>query len=161
MFSFGLKKCDECGKGKDEDFNKFQIKRELERIKIHRNYVCCICVGIVVWLIATGTYADKEFTGLVSFASTITSIILSVIAIIMSITGESKTEMIKDQIEEATFRLDKAVDDISTANKEMKESLIDLQNKIDSIGDKVDEFTKQNNGKNLIADVNMKDDIIF
>lgn len=111
-------------------------------------------------MVATGTANNSEFSDWLSFASTLTSIILSVIAIFMSISGESKTEGIRNQMEETAYRLDNAVDDVSNANEEIKSSIIELQKKIDSMSEKVDNFSKQNSNEN-IADNSLKKDIKF
>lgn len=143
-----------------EKLNEFQLKIDNLRLKIHAKYIAFISLGIVVWMVATGTANNSEFSDWLSFASTLTSIILSVIAIFMSISGESKTEGIRNQMEETAYRLDNAVDDVSNANEEIKSSIIELQKKIDSMSEKVDNFSKQNSNEN-IADNSLKKDIKF
>ena len=82
-----------CGKKNDcscKDYNEFEIKLKCAKAKLHSRYIVCISIGILVWLVATGEANTKEFSSWISFASTVASIILSVIAIIMSITEKEK-----------------------------------------------------------------------
>ena len=84
--------------------------------------VCLICliiilICIIIW--ALSTKANDQFVAEFSFAATISSIILSILAIIMSITGESRTAVLREKIEKAT--------------DEMKKLLQELERKIDSV----------------------------
>lgn len=132
---FGIKRCYECKeKTEEEKFNVYKVKREIDRVKLHAKYISCISVGIVIWLIATGNAENPEFSGWISFASTVTSIILSVIAIILSITGESKTEAIKNDLSETARKIDEVADKMNVemleANQGIKELITQLDEKI-------------------------------
>lgn len=83
-----------------ENYNEYEIKLKCAKTKLHSRYIAFIAIGIVIWLLATGEANSSEFAEWISFSSTIASIILSVIAIIMSITGENKTEAMRNQMEE-------------------------------------------------------------
>jgi len=86
--------------------------------------VIIILVLVLVWQLSRTT--DEQFAAEFTFAATISSIILSIVAIFMSITSESKTSVIREKIE-------KEADDIEEATKEMKMMLQQLGGKIDSI----------------------------
>lgn len=154
--------CNDCTKNTDkkEDFKEYTILRRLDRIKLHAKYISCISLGIVVWLIATGTYDNSYFPEWVSFASTITSIILSVVAIILSITGESKTDAIKTDLSETAKKLDNVTDRIDKemfgANQETKELIKELERQIAILQDKVDKVPEQVNQytKNSVSQSN-------
>ena len=79
---------------------------------------------IIVWLFTERT--DSDFVEHFSFASTVTSIILSVLAIFMSVSGESKTQAIRDRIEQEA---DEIVDVTSRLENQMK----DLSGKIEVV----------------------------
>lgn len=81
-------------------------------------------VLIIVWLFTAND--DPNFISHFSFASTVTSIILSVLAIFMSVSGESKTQVIRDRIEQEA---DEIVDVTNRLESQMKE----LSGKIDVI----------------------------
>lgn len=129
-----------CISDKDDDIhelNKFKFKMENERIKIHAKYISFISLAIVVWMIATGTANNTEFSTQLEFASTITSIILSVIAIFMSISGESKMDSIMYQMEDAVEELDKIVKNLEKENESSVESSRDLQESIRELDKKI------------------------
>lgn len=126
-----------------ESFDEYKIKRENDRIKLHARYLVCIFGGVVIWLITTGTSTDEKFPEWISFASTITSIILSVIAIIMSITGESKTDAMRNQMEETSAKLERTAKAIEKANQENKENIEDLKNNINILQHKIEQMPEQ------------------
>lgn len=93
-------------------------------------------------MIVTNTSANVEFVAQLSLAGTISSIILSVLAIIMSITGEGKTEAIRNQMLETTQELkhtvvsvEKIDEDVKVSIERLKESIVDLQEKVDKVPD--------------------------
>lgn len=172
---FGIKRCYECKeKTEEEKFNVYKAKREIDRVKLHAKYISCISVGIVIWLIATGNAENPEFSGWISFASTVTSIILSVIAIILSITGESKTEAIKNDLSETARKIDEVADKMNVemleANQGIKELITQLDEKIKNLQIQVDKvpenvaekvtntYSKTNNNatKNTRREINNK-----
>lgn len=72
-------------------------------------------------------------------ASTVASIILSVIAIIMSITGEGKTDAIKNQMIETTQELKRMVKKVQKINTSVDESLQELKNGLTELQRKIDD----------------------
>lgn len=108
-----------CYKGKEnEECCNARVREALR----NRTYSFALILGIALMIIALviKTSNDAVFVNQVSFASTITSIILSVIAIWMSITGERSTNEIKTKVSESVDRLlktssesDKLVTDLS------------------------------------------------
>ena len=92
-----------------------------------------ICIGrmllidfiiISVWLFTAS--GNEQFAAHFSFASTVTSIILSVLAIFMSVSNESKTQTIREKIEQEA-------ETITKLSAEMKEKIIGLSDKMDSV----------------------------
>ena len=71
-------------------------------------YLVIIMVILSVILTSLALYTDDEAMQLFSFASTITSIILSVIAIIMTITSESKNASTKEKLEKSAGKIENA-----------------------------------------------------
>lgn len=130
-----------------KDYNEYEIKLKCMKTTLHRNYIVSISVGILVWVLATGQANSDEFSSWISFASTITSIILSVIAIFMSISGENKTDAMRNQMEETANKLERATESINQANNknlqnidELKKGIAELQDKIESLQGKTDEM---------------------
>jgi len=127
---FSLETDEECP---CSNYNDYKIKLKCMRMKLHSRYIACISTGIVIWMLATGQANTKEFSNWISFASTIASIILSVIAIILSITGESKTDAMREQMEETAKKLENTADAIGEANRENRKNIYDLQINIEEL----------------------------
>ena len=147
---FGIKTCKEC-EDSPKTLEEFKLKLENDRIRLHIKYICFIASAVLIWLIATGTAKDAEFPNWVSFASTIASIILSVLAIIMSITGENKSEVARNQLEETSKKIDSAVESMKEINantidniSSMKETLKLLDEKIEDMDLHIQEYAKLN-----------------
>lgn len=115
------------------DYKEYELKLKCMRTKLHSKYIACISIGIVIWIIATGQANTEQFADWISFASTITSIILSVIAIILSITGEGKTDAVRDKIEEAVKKLEKTANDIENANSDSVKNINEVKREIVSL----------------------------
>ena len=81
-------------------------------------------VLLCVWLFTESK--DAEFASHFAFASTVTSIILSVLAIVMSVLNESKTQTIRDKIEQEA-------DDFTKTAEDLKVQIAELSKKMDSV----------------------------
>lgn len=82
---------------------------------------------ISIWIF-TAT-KDQNFFSHFSFASTVASIILSVLAIFMSVMGESKTEIIRDRIEQEA----KEIVAVTKKFENNMDSLLKIEEKMDDI----------------------------
>ena len=117
-------------------------------------------------LVAAGS-SQKSFVNQFSFASTITSIVLSVIAIWLSISGDRASNELKDKVIGATIRLEQVTQNIENIDRryevQIKDQLDALENvnkKLDGLGGDITEVkTQLFNTKELnkIA-INNKDD---
>lgn len=100
-------------------------------------YICVVAIVnlalIIIWLFTERT--DSNFISHFSFASTVTSIILSVLAIFMSVSGETKTQVIRDRIEQEA---DEIVDVTNRLEFQMK----DLSRQIEVIVHNTDYILK-------------------
>ncbi len=94
-----------------------------EKLKLHIKYIVAIALILLFGGIVLATSNQNEFVNQVSFASTITSIILSVIAIWMSISGERSTNDIRISIAESTERLSSTSKEIKVLNKRHKKTI--------------------------------------
>ncbi len=122
------------------DYGEFEIKIKCIKAKLHCKYLLVIAVMICVWLFSVKTYNDSTFVSQMSFASTIASIILSVLAIIMSITGEGKTEHIKEQLEDAAKQIKESQNSVEDINESIEENLSQLNLEIKRLGDRIDDI---------------------
>lgn len=110
-----------------QNFNQYELILKTEKGKLHSRYIAIICIAISVWLIASGSAKDAAFISQLSFASTVTSIILSVIAIILSITGESKTSMMQARMEDIVQSLEKTAGQIAEISDNTEKNMGSLQ----------------------------------
>lgn len=105
----------------DDNKNKRQFMKESytkEEVKIICwRFVVGILLLVIVWLLTASD--NKNFVDRFGFAATISSIILSVLAIFVSISGESKLQNIRD-------RMLREVDDMEQVNREIKASIDSL-----------------------------------
>lgn len=96
-----------------------------EKLKLHIKYILGISISIIAIVIIASCYWNSKFVDEVSFAGTISSIILSVIAIIMTIVGEQKSDNTKNKLENVSDNLIEIKDDIS---KEVEKLMRLLEN---------------------------------
>lgn len=129
----GLKWCDKNSNCECKDFNEYEIKLNCAKTKLHSRYIAAIAAGIVIWSLATGDANTEEFSAWISFASTIASIILSVIAIILSITGEGKTDVMREKIEVAVRKLEGTAHNIEDANRKSIDNIEELKKEMDEL----------------------------
>ena len=114
------------------NFEEYEIKIKCVKTMLHTRYLAAIAIGICIWQFA-GITGNDVFIAQFSFASTITSIILSVLAIIMSITGEDKTEHIKDQLHESAKDISKTQRKIKEINDNIENNLRKLDHEISNL----------------------------
>lgn len=96
---------------------------QYEKLKLHIKYIIAISLILFFGSIVLATSNQNEFVSQVSFAGTITSIILSVIAIWMSISGERTTNDIRMKIAESTERLSGTTKEIEILNNNHKKTM--------------------------------------
>ena len=87
------------------------------------NIILIISIALLVMALTIKTVSEKEFVAQVSFASTITSIILSVIAIWMSITGERSTNEIKTKVSDSVEKLVESANETKSIATNLKDSI--------------------------------------
>lgn len=87
------------------------------------------CVAILTILLA----GDSNAFANISFASTVSSIILSVIAIFMSISGEVKVSNTKEKMDLTVGKLDEAIQQLEEYKTEMLQELAEQKEVFDHI----------------------------
>lgn len=134
-----IKKEYKCYKGKENEECCNARVREALRNRTY-SFVLILGIALMIFAVVIKTSDDAVFVNQVSFAGTITSIILSVIAIWMSITGERSTNEIKTKVSESVDKLlktsnesDKLVTDLSEMLSGQNESYNKIKNQMESI----------------------------
>ncbi len=119
----------------EKNDNKDVIQNE--KNKLHIKYLIAIASVISIGSIVLSLCNKDTFVAQVSFASTITSIVLSVIAIWMSISSERTTNDIKSKIWESTERLAKTTENVEILN-DRNESIMNTQlNELNDVKEKL------------------------
>ncbi len=135
----------------------------VEEAVAHRTYILILIIAVILLIISltVRTADNKIFVDQVSFASTITSIILSVIAIWMSISGERTTNEIRTKVGDSVDRLIETTGESKVLAKELRSTLAiqkanyeenskkmeqmlteieQMKNAVDCLGDSLGEF---------------------
>ena len=105
--------------------NKCRYVRKMEYLFAGIVIIVC-CVSILTILLAGDSEAFTNF----SFASTVASIILSVIAIFMTISGESKASTTKDKIDLTVELLNKSISGIDNQKESFDTLLVEFKEQV-------------------------------
>ena len=119
-------------------------------IKVHRNYIAGF-LGFAIIMLLTAKYGgpDNAIFTYLSFGSTITSLVLSILAIFVTV--QSSSDMYKQfsKMEDVTRSITSTSEQIKGTLGNLKDTEVNLQNtsdnismQIDSIIDKIDERVK-------------------
>lgn len=127
------------------------------KLKLHLKYIVVICCIIISGTIVAATVSNSEFVGQVSLASTITSIILSVLAIIVTLIGEMKSDNAKDKILTVSDNLTGITESIEKSTKKLK-SISEINIKINKLDDIINSIDNVNI---MINDTNIKMDSLL
>lgn len=119
------------------DTSKNTVNKD-EKVYSKNQFNVCVCIIVIVnlvmicvWLFTAN--ADSNFASHFSFASTVTSIILSVLAIFMSVTGESKTQTIRERIEQEADEITEVTEKLEKEISSISEKISIVVNNTDSI----------------------------
>lgn len=105
-------------------------------------FILLIGVGALILSLTIKSAADEVFVDQVSFASTITSIILSVVAIWMSITGERSTNEIKDKVKGSVDELVKNTEQSHQLVNQFREIIKKQEKNNELVFGKIDDMNK-------------------
>lgn len=129
---------------------KQDYKEKYEKGKLHARYLFIIAGILAVIGISISLGGNDEAFGQISMASTVSSIILSSIAIFMSISGENKLNYTHDKLVETSDRMSYITDNIEKANRSLddtiKQKLVridDIFDRLEQIGQSVDNVEKE------------------
>ena len=101
----------------------FELEQKNKLIKLHLIYTLGISCFITIIFLTIDLHDANRFGEQISFASTISSIILSIIAIFMSIENESKSEHLRREFEKSSEKLSNSVNDVKDAAKLIKDNI--------------------------------------
>ena len=119
-----------------------------------------IIAGIVIVVLLTLTFANnRDAVNYFSFAGTLSSIILSVVAIFMTINSENESKDAKSQLDRSIIQMEKVVEDIKRLSTEWKLTAEDVQKQLDDVKASMVDVSNKNreisNRINRIVDRNI------
>ena len=157
--------------GKDNNTKNIIIndnyKLKYSKLKIHMIYCLIIATIFIVGLVTIVGYNNDSLSNQVAFASTISGAILSVLAIIITIIGETKSDNTKDKllnisdkldntvgtIDEAVKRIDNSTNNFNDLNKEIENKIEGLNISFKEVSGKISEYA--NNDQKLNSQLNV------
>ena len=128
---------------------KQDYKEKYEKGKLHIRYLLIIASILAVIGISIAIGGNDEALGQISMASTVSSIILSSIAIFMSISGENKLNYTHDKLVETSDRMSGITANLELANNLLNDTInhitkIDyISERLEHIGQSVDNVEKE------------------
>lgn len=105
-------------------------------------YVTIILVIVIIVLSTMHLAGNKLAIEYFSFAGTISSIILSIIAIFMSINSESKNALITSSMEKSIDELHKLEESITASESKINEYISSLDDKFRALDEKIEKQYK-------------------
>ena len=117
---------------------KQDYKEKYEKGILHIRYLFIIAVILAVIGISIALGGSSEALGQISMASTVSSIILSAIAIFMSISGENKLNYTQNTLMDTSDRLSSITDNIEHANGLLDNAIGKKLSKLDEISDRLE-----------------------
>lgn len=116
----------------------YKVKNE--KLKLHIKYLLIIAVILATIGISLALGENSEALGQISMASTVSSIILSAIAIFMSISGEHKLTYTHNKLLDTSDRLAEITINIEEANSLLSATIDKKFFKIDDIFDRLEQI---------------------
>ena len=93
-----------------------------------------IIAGIVIVILLTLTFAkDENAINYFPFAGTLSSIILSVVAIFMTINSENESKDAKTQLDRSIAKMEESTQAVEKASDDWKNTVTELQGRLDTV----------------------------
>ncbi|HAT4125217.1 TPA: hypothetical protein I9Z60_001568 [Clostridium perfringens] len=123
-----------------------------EKLNIHMFYWILILLLTTIVLFTTRAYSNESLAEQVAFGATLSGIILSVIAIIMTLIGETKSDNTKDKLLNLSEDLEKIVNDIKNTTSNLEgavQSTIEVKDGITKLNNSMDQMINLSKDKSL------------
>ncbi len=140
--------CDHLFERKSTEASECLMSKKI--IKVHRNYIAGF-LGFAIIMLLTAQYggpANAIFAYL-SFGSTITSLVLSILAIFVTVQSSSdlykqftRIDNATDTINKVSIQIEKTLSGMSDSEKQLKETSQEISSQMDEIVNRIDERIK-------------------
>lgn len=104
--------------------------------RLHLGYICGICIFLIVELttyICIQSDHSAEIVSYISFASTLLSLILSVVAIIYAIVSNNKGEVQYGKIDNASSKITDSLSEFSKKSEELTQGMSDVLDRLSEV----------------------------
>ncbi|MCC0718399.1 hypothetical protein [Clostridioides sp. ZZV14-6105] len=91
-----------------------------DKLKVHMFYIIVILILALVVVITDRGYDNKDLSQWIAFGATLSGIILSVLAIILTLIGETKSDNTKDSLLNISKKLEDIVGDVEDATYKLE-----------------------------------------
>lgn len=128
-----------------------KYRKDDERPKIHMYYISGLCIFIILELVTYICVNNDNATDIVSyisFASTLSSLFLSIVAIIYAIVSNNKGEAQYQKIDRASDKISTSLDRFSFLSENLSGNISSILAKLDEIKNISDETNKAINQSN-------------
>lgn len=133
------------GTNNTNDSNEFRLSKKI--IKIHRNYIAGF-LGFAIIMLLTAQFGRSynAIYNYLSFASTITSLVLSILAIFVTVNSSSdlykqftRIDNATETVKNASVQIDGSLNQLSVVETSLKDVSNSIERQINDIVKKVDE----------------------
>lgn len=114
------------------------VSEDLVTKKDYFYWITGLCIFIILW-ISTDLYKDKDFSQYLSFAGTVTSILLGLVAIVYSYFQNYDSARSRDSLENTSKKLDDITVSLESSVREVK----DLSENLNTINELVNILSKK------------------
>lgn len=163
--------CDHLFERKSNEASESLISKKI--VKIHRNYIAGF-LGFAVILLLTAQYGgpNNAIFAYLSFGSTITSLVLSILAIFVTVQSSSdlykqftRIDNATDTIKNVSTQIDGTLETLKKTESDLQNTSRGISNQLDNIIEQIDERlqkrikeTEWNISKQLEASINKSSD---
>ncbi|MBO7416833.1 MAG: hypothetical protein J6U22_09705 [Bacteroidaceae bacterium] len=140
--------CDYLFERKSTDASECLMSKKI--IKVHRNYIAGF-LGFAIIMLLTAQYGgpNNAIFAYLSFGSTITSLVLSILAIFVTVQSSSdlykqftRIDNATDTINKVSYQIEKTLNGMSESEKQLKETSQEISSQMDEIVNRIDERIK-------------------
>ena len=140
--------CDHLLEKKSSEASECLLSKKI--IKIHRNYISGF-LGLAIIMLLTAQYGgpDNAIFEYLSFGSTITSLVLSILAIFVTVQSSSdlykqftRIDNATDTINKVSIQIEKTLNGMSKSEQQLKDTSQEISSQMDEIVNRIDERIK-------------------
>lgn len=111
-----------------------------ENNKYHFYWIIAVLVAVIIYLITVKLGENTQVVGLINFGSTLTSLVLAVLAIVYAFISNSSVSQSMGKLSDASSEISDTAKEVSEAAKELKGKIEAIPTKLESMEVKFDQM---------------------